>query len=224
MSEQHTNRPPDPSKVQREEEEVVLLEEEDISAGFRSCEKSLIGRIFADRLFFVGTMEIARSRPAGFKVADLEHFKTLEVARKLAKRIGVILNGLKKIRDSLKIGGPSLEQVEVGQRYERMGVKQEALGEWIKADQVGRRIFSEEFKSSGRDANGKENPDQPEKKPLPDWLADSVSNLNLKDNGSWSNRRKGSQAEQKFSPMNMEECIVVGDAETPNKGGRLRIK
>ncbi|MED6186428.1 hypothetical protein PIB30_066628 [Stylosanthes scabra] len=288
MSEREIDRPPDSADIPNGGEEVVLLEEEDISAGFRLCEKSLLGRIFADRSFSVGTMESAMGaiwfRPVGLRVADLEkwkdgvsyddeylrcfplwvqfwglpeQFKILEIGLKLARRIGetievdlfevkgrenqivkarVNLNGLNKIRDSLRLAGPNLDQVEVGLRYERVGivclycaelghtsqncqtlledsqqnrVRQEALGEWIKADQVGRRVSSDEFKNYERNASGRKNPGQPEKKPPPDWLADSLSKLNLKENGRVNNRMKGNQAEQ---------------MATPNKSGRQRIK
>ncbi|MED6143370.1 hypothetical protein PIB30_005642 [Stylosanthes scabra] len=213
MSKREIDRSHDPADTSNGEEEVMLHEKEDISAGFRLCEKILIGRIFAYHSFSVGTIESAMgaiwSRLAGFRVADLE------MGRKLARQIGEVigvdlfevkgrenwivkarvnLNGLKKIRDSLRLAGPELDQVEVGLRYERMGVvclycaelghtsrncqtlledsqqnrvRQEALGEWIKADQVGRRVFSNEFKNFERNASGRENPGQPEKKPPP---------------------------------------------------------
>ncbi|MED6124091.1 hypothetical protein PIB30_055850 [Stylosanthes scabra] len=51
--------PPDESGASIDGEEVVELAEEDISKSFRVCAKSLIGRIFADRIFSVGTMENA---------------------------------------------------------------------------------------------------------------------------------------------------------------------
>ncbi|MED6208567.1 hypothetical protein PIB30_046443 [Stylosanthes scabra] len=121
--------------------EDVILVEDDISKSFRVCAKSLIGRIFADRIFSIGTMESAMgaiwSKPGGFRVADLE------IGRKLARRIGEVmevdlfevkgkesrilkvkidLNGLKRVKDSLKLSGPNLGQMEIGLRYERLGI------------------------------------------------------------------------------------------------------
>ncbi|MED6146349.1 hypothetical protein PIB30_033651 [Stylosanthes scabra] len=254
------DRPPDGLDDQGNGANAVVLAEEDISESFRVCAKSLIGRIIADRTFSVGTMESSMdaiwSKPAGFRVADLEkwredvskdeqilksfplwvqfwglpeQFKTLEVGHKVAKRIGEVLevdlfevkgkenqivkarvelNWIKKIRDSISITGLSLDLIEVGLRYERLGVvclycaelghtsrswhalmedsqrnrvRHEALGEWIKVDQVGRRIFREDFKKTGGNAAANRESAQPEKKPPPDWLTEGLSNLNLKE-------------------------------------------
>ncbi|MED6199647.1 hypothetical protein PIB30_077876 [Stylosanthes scabra] len=249
--------PPDRPGATVDGEEVVILGEEDISESFKLCSKSLIGRIFADRIFSACTMENALdaiwSRPSGFRVADLgkNYFqfffdkdtdvnrivngspwlfkgfilnlkkwenKVMEVdlfeVRGKENRIvkaRVKLNGGKKIRNSLKISGMKLDQFEIGLRYERLGVvclycagightstncqalmddthqnrvKQELLGEWVKADQVGRRIFRDDFKHPA----GKENPAHPGKKPPPDWLAEGFSKMNLQENIKGRNR------------------------------------
>ncbi|XP_015941350.1 uncharacterized protein LOC107466854 [Arachis duranensis] len=55
-------------------EEVVVLEEEDISEGLHACLRSLNGRIFADRTFSTSTMEGVMTaiwgRPEGLRVVD----------------------------------------------------------------------------------------------------------------------------------------------------------
>ncbi|MED6209355.1 hypothetical protein PIB30_053858 [Stylosanthes scabra] len=251
MNEGERDRPPDRFEESEDEGEEVVLAQEDISEGFRLCAKSLIGRIFADRIFSEGTMENALrtiwSRPDGFRVQFWglpEQFKTLEIGRKLARQVGdvlevdlfevkgkenrimkarVELNGLKKVRDSLKLSGLNLVQTEVGLRYERIGVvclycaklghtsrncqtlledlqqnrvRQEALGEWIKADQVGKRIFSKEFKTAESNDRRDWNQPQPEKKPTPDWLTDGFSKLNLKENLQKEDMKEVNQTEQ----------------------------
>ncbi|MED6133538.1 hypothetical protein PIB30_029232 [Stylosanthes scabra] len=255
------DRPPDRPGDTDDGEEAMVLEEEDISESFRLCENSLIGRIFADRLFSVGTMEGAMdaiwSKPSGFGVAELGknlfHFffdNVNEVNRivngspwlfkgfilhlekwrqGLARRIGEVLEvdlfdvrgkenrimkarvellGSSKIGDSLKLSGPNLVQMEIGLRYERIRaiclycaelghgarncqtlpedsmhsrVRQEALGEWVKADQVGRHLFNESFKNSAKIPKRDLGFTQPERKPQPNWLAESLSKLNLKE-------------------------------------------
>ncbi|XP_016177591.1 uncharacterized protein LOC107619867 [Arachis ipaensis] len=56
-------------------EEVVFLEEEDISKGVNACTNSLYGRIFAAKTFSIGTMDNALKaiwgKPEGFKVCDM---------------------------------------------------------------------------------------------------------------------------------------------------------
>ncbi|MED6139398.1 hypothetical protein PIB30_083483 [Stylosanthes scabra] len=187
-----------------------------------------------------------------------EQFKTLEVGRKLARRVGEVLevdlfevkgkenqivkarvelNGPRKVRDSLRLLGPNIDQLE------QNIVRQGALGEWIKADQVGRQIFNNDFKSSEGNANGNWSSSKPEKKPPPDWLANGISKLNLKGNLKGDNRMKMNQVEQKEEkgrlssegggrtvlskmvvPMNTEENIVVGGSYTPTKRNIQKIK
>ncbi|MED6176518.1 hypothetical protein PIB30_088982 [Stylosanthes scabra] len=257
MDAEVSDRPPDRSNDLDGEDEVVLLEEEDISKSFRVCAKSLIGRVFADRIFSVGTMESALgaiwARPAGFRVTDLgknlfqfffdcendavqivkgiwglpEQFKTLEVGCKLARRIG-------KVRE--------VDLFEVKEDSQKNRVRQEALGEWIKADQVGRRIYSPDFRKSDESDNGKKSSPHPEKKPLPNWLAKSFSKLNLKENLSGDSEMKKNQAARNEEdeslnseggreilselavPMNMEENVIVGNSYTPIRRNIQRIK
>ncbi|MED6224625.1 hypothetical protein PIB30_085930 [Stylosanthes scabra] len=216
--------------------------------------------------------------------------RVLQVGCKLARRIGKVrevdlfevkgrenrivkarveLNGMGKIRDSLKLSGLNLDQFEVGLRYERIGVvclycaglghvsrnyqtlledsqknrvRQEALGEWIKADQVGRRIYSPDFRRSNESDNGKESFPQPEKKPPPNWLAEGFSKLNLKGNLSGDSKMKKNQAahneedeslnseggrevlSELVVPMNMEENIIVGNSYAPIRRNIQKIK
>ncbi|MED6155940.1 hypothetical protein PIB30_010288 [Stylosanthes scabra] len=248
MSEGGVDRPPNTAGGDEEEGDVVQLGEEDILESSRTCERSLIGRIFADRGFLeYDVNRIARGSPWLFKgfVIHLEkweegaengeeaglpeQFKTLEVGRRLARRIREVLevdlfemkgrenrivkarvelNGTKRIKYSLRLECPGRNQIEIGLRYERVGIvclycaslghdpqncqmlmedtqqnrlKQEALGEWVRADQVGKRIFSDKFKKEEEKENRDRNYPQPEKKPIPEWLTDSMGKLNLKE-------------------------------------------
>ncbi|XP_057720425.1 uncharacterized protein LOC130934922 [Arachis stenosperma] len=273
-------------------EEVVVLEEEDISEGLHACLKNLNGRIFADRTFSTGTMEGAMTaiwnRPEGLRVVDKgknqfqfffykdtdvarvergfpwlfknfilhvvrwkedpmegknaistfpiwvqiwglpEQFKTIEVGRKLGMKIGSIgdvglyevrgketriikanveIEGDRRLRDSMKITGPNQKLIEVGLRYERLGtfctycallghdskhcqqlvddsasdgIREKAIGEWVKADQVGRRIESKSnSNSSYARAPGSSTP-KPRKKPAPSWLLENFADFKYK--------------------------------------------
>ncbi|MED6161881.1 hypothetical protein PIB30_064961 [Stylosanthes scabra] len=128
MNQGDTDQPPDKPSDAEDGEEVVMLAKEDISESLRLCEKNLIGRIFADRLFSVGTIQSAMgtiwSRPIGFRVAYLQ--------------------------DS-----------------QQNRVRQEALGEWIRAYQVGKWIFSDVFKNFEEIPKRDWNFTQPERKPPP---------------------------------------------------------
>ncbi|XP_025607643.1 uncharacterized protein [Arachis hypogaea] len=228
------------------EEDIVVLEETDISHGVKACTKSLTGRIFLAQKFSAGTMENALSaiwdKLIGFKVVNQgtnqfqfffdeekdmrriekgspwlfkdyilhvrqwsdtqnsddnsdstfpiwvqfwgvpECYKTLEAGRKLGKKLGelmeigmykvrgkesrilkakIMLDGDKAVKDSLKVKGPNQRLVEVGLRYECIGIfcmycahlghsarvcnvlledaacnklNQDLVGEWLKAD------------------------------------------------------------------------------------------
>ncbi|XP_016195665.1 uncharacterized protein LOC107636687 [Arachis ipaensis] len=61
-------------KFLEEEEIIITVGGEDIQDGISRCEKSLIGRLLADRLFSGGTVEVALQaiwrHPKGFRVTD----------------------------------------------------------------------------------------------------------------------------------------------------------
>ncbi|MED6134305.1 hypothetical protein PIB30_035867 [Stylosanthes scabra] len=227
MNEGVKNWSVDSSEEDEEGEEVVKLAEEDISESIKLCANSLIGRIFADRAFSVGTMESAMKaiwlKPVGFRVAELK------VGRKLAGRIGGVMEvdlfevqgkdnrimkariemkASKKVRDTLRLENPNRNQIEVGLRYERIGVvylycatighdsrncqilledsqqnkvRQEVIGDWVKADQVGKRLYNERFNQAGKDSSRSQTFSQPEKKPVPEWLTKGFDKLNLKE-------------------------------------------
>ncbi|MED6147115.1 hypothetical protein PIB30_040967 [Stylosanthes scabra] len=210
-----------------------------------------------------------RSKPFGLRVAEV-------VGRKLASKIGEVLeidmfevkgrenrivkarvelNGSGRIKDSLKLSGPYLDKLEIGVRYERIGVvclycaelghgsrncptlledsqhnriKQEKLGEWVKADQVGKRLHSEVFKNSKDLPKRDGHFPQPGKKPQPDWLADSLSKLNLKETPN-KLRSQSSEAERSTlseitAPMNTEENIVCQNNHATDNRSVQRIK
>nr|XP_025637040.1 uncharacterized protein LOC112732509 [Arachis hypogaea]XP_025661929.1 uncharacterized protein LOC112757588 [Arachis hypogaea] len=276
-----------------ESDNEVLIEEEDIRKGKEACAKSLIGRVFADKKFSVGTMENAFrsiwSRPEGFRVSDRggnkfqfffdndkdlmriekgspwlfkdyilhvrrwndsdrreegelqgfpvwaqfwglpECYKTIEVGRKLAEKIGAVIevgfyemkggesrilkarvemDASKKLKDHVCVIGPEQHAVEIGVRYEKFGrfctycarigheskgcellatdsamnsVRQDKIGDWIKADQMGKRI---EIECNGDNASGSnlnDQGDRPKKKPMPNWLLNSLSSLSMKE-------------------------------------------
>ncbi|MED6141837.1 hypothetical protein PIB30_107417 [Stylosanthes scabra] len=174
-----------------EEADVVYLAAEDISEGIQTCHKSLVGKMFSDRSFSIGTIEVAMTaiwgRPEGFQrwkesatLGELkvltfpvwaqlwglpEQFKILEESRIIKLKIEI--DGLKRAKDNLKLAGPDKFQKEVGLRYERLEIvctycahighkarhcqlflqhsyneqiQQDAIGEWVKAHQIGRII------------------------------------------------------------------------------------
>ncbi|MED6182978.1 hypothetical protein PIB30_033692 [Stylosanthes scabra] len=204
-----------------------------------------------------------------------------EVGRKLAQRVREVrevdlfevkgkenrivkarveMNRGKKIRDSLRITGPSLDQFEVGVRYERLGVvclycaglghisrncqvllddtyqdrvRQEMLGDWVKADQVGRRIFRDDFKDSTKNSKGKDNAAQPGKKPPLDWLTEGMSKMSLKETGKTEGtRREGIQGKEDDRPTLMEitfpmstkENIIRNSSHNPSSKSIQKIK
>ncbi|XP_057738170.1 uncharacterized protein LOC130955346 [Arachis stenosperma] len=276
-----------------ESDNEVLIEEEDIKKGKEACAKSLIGRVFADKKFSVGTIENAFrsiwSRPEGFRVSDRggnnfqfffdndkdlmkiekgspwlfkdyvlhvrrwnnsdrreeremqgfpvwaqfwglpECYKTIEVGRKLAEKIGgvievgfyemkggesriiktrVEMDASKKLKDHVCVIGPNHQAVEIGVRYEKLGrfctycarlghepkgcelldtdsvmksVRQDKIGDWIKAYQMGRRINNEFNGYNVPGANLNDQGDKPKKKPIPSWLLNSLSGLSMKE-------------------------------------------
>ncbi|KAL4317001.1 hypothetical protein AHAS_Ahas15G0341400 [Arachis hypogaea] len=158
-----------------------------------------------------------------------EQFKTLEVGCKLGSKLGLItdidffkvkgkesriikakveLEDDKKLRDSMKLMGPNQQPLEVGLRYERIGVfctycashghetrncqlfledssksqiKQESIGDWVKADQVGRRVERQKYDDSRTSRADGHSPAQPRKKPALMWLLESFSSLSMED-------------------------------------------
>ncbi|XP_016165084.1 uncharacterized protein LOC107607672 [Arachis ipaensis] len=276
-----------------ESDNEVLVEEEDIKKGKEACAKSLIGRVFADKKFSVGTMENAFrtiwGRPEGFRISDRggnkfqfffdndkdlmriekcspwlfkdyvlhvrrwndsdrreesemqgfpvwaqfwglpECYKTVEVGRKLAEKIGAVIeigfyemkggdsriikarveiDASKKFKYHLCMIGPDQQAVEIGVGYEKIGrfctycarighepkecellltdstmnsVRQDKIGDGIKANQMGRRI---EVECNGYNVPGSNLNDQgekPKKKSMPSWLLNSLSGLSMKE-------------------------------------------
>ncbi|XP_057746197.1 uncharacterized protein LOC130965454 [Arachis stenosperma] len=150
-----------------------------------------------------------------------EQYKTLEVGRKLGGRLGQIedvalfevrgndtrivkakveLNGDKRMRDTLKLLDPNQKMLEIGVRYERIGVfctycaklrheskncqcfiddstqnniKEDKVGEWLKADQVGRRLTEKRASFNPNQPRDGSIPAQPKKKSPPAWIFDS---------------------------------------------------
>ncbi|MED6174736.1 hypothetical protein PIB30_071883 [Stylosanthes scabra] len=129
-----------------------------------------------------------------------ESYKTLAVARRLGGSIGDVLDtalfnvrgkesriikakvkimGNKIVRDSLKLTGPDQKTIEVAVRYERIGSNM--LGEWVKAEQVGTRVWEKERNTSFPSGDTTEQLQMPKKRPLPACFLDSFSSMSVKD-------------------------------------------
>nr|XP_025607861.1 uncharacterized protein LOC112701301 [Arachis hypogaea] len=263
----------------QEEDDVVCLEERDVLEGIDACSKSLVGRLFIEKTFSIGTLDNAFNaiwgRPQGFRVTDMgnnhfqfffdneveairiekgwseedtteankvssfpiwtqlsglpEKFKTIEVGRKICGKVGKVIdidffdvrgkesriikakieiNGEQQIKDSLKIAGPDKSYVEIGLRYKKIGkfctycallgheskgcsamirdskegaVTQDRIGDWVRANQVGRRIDRDDDKASAKSSFTGSNEAKPRRKPASAWLIHGFSSLSMKD-------------------------------------------
>ncbi|MED6127571.1 hypothetical protein PIB30_089263 [Stylosanthes scabra] len=186
-------------------------------------------------------LRIERGSPWLFKGFGLpQQFKTLEVGNKLGMRIGSIrevdffevrgkesrivkayvdFDVSKVVKDNLKLISPYGMHLEVGLRYERLGIvctycarighnsrhcqsfmedsvgnriKQDAIGEWVKANQVGRRIYRKDDSFPVHSKYSSGDVPQPKRKPHPSWLLDGFSNLSMKDSRDGSSSKTSS--------------------------------
>ncbi|MED6119362.1 hypothetical protein PIB30_011165 [Stylosanthes scabra] len=166
-----------------------------------------------------------------------EQYKAIEVGHKLGSKLGSIndidffevkgkesriikvrveIEGIKKIKDNLKILDPNGKQLEIGLRYERIGIfctyythighearhcqlflqdsaenniKQDCIGEWVKANQTSKRIERKEGSIHDWIKNTSGSVAQPKRKLTPSWLLNGFLKMSMKETKEVSNGR-----------------------------------
>ncbi|MED6159738.1 hypothetical protein PIB30_045057 [Stylosanthes scabra] len=127
-----------------EEETIIVLEASDISGSLDRCSKSLLGRLFANRPFSGGTIELALSsiwwQPKSFKVIDNggNMFQFFFSDEKDLIRIERCAPWLFK-NYILNLKGWKKDFQIVDTKLTKGEVHDEKWGDWVRSEQGGRR-------------------------------------------------------------------------------------
>ncbi|MED6210488.1 hypothetical protein PIB30_064554 [Stylosanthes scabra] len=192
-------------------DEPIQLKEKDIRGGLKACFNSLVGRLFADKAFSVGTMESALraiwEKTQGFRVIEVGHNKfqfffeeemdlmriekgsprqTMEVARKLGDRVGRVLevdffNVKRRESRILKTKVEINYEKKIKDNLKVTSPDNNTTGIVLRADQVGSRVEAKEKSNQWKGKEARNGDCFRKKKPTPDCLIERLSGLNFKD-------------------------------------------
>ncbi|MED6139055.1 hypothetical protein PIB30_080288 [Stylosanthes scabra] len=157
-----------------------------IEAAFLGCSRVLIGSINAIDFFEV------KGRESRILKAYVE------------------IDGSKVVKDYLKLAAPNGPQVEDSAENQ---IKQDCIGEWVKASQVSKRLARKEgLFADNRTSSGGIVP-QPRKKPPPTWLLKGFSGLSMKESSDDTCSKSGPalQLSQHGSAEDHMRCLNNGD-------------
>ncbi|XP_015934399.1 uncharacterized protein LOC107460540 [Arachis duranensis] len=184
------------------------------------------------------TLEVGRK--LGDKIGEVIEVGFFSVRGKESRivKAKIQLDGGKKARDSLRLAGPKQKVMEIGVRYERLGKvctycaylgheakhcnrlitdltahqnTQDNIGEWVKADQVGKREDTGGADTGG-DKTSHLRPAQPKKKPPPTWLIEDFAGMSMHDN----------RDTEKGAPESLNKWTRVAPTQIPEKEGKPR--
>ncbi|MED6194078.1 hypothetical protein PIB30_025153 [Stylosanthes scabra] len=143
------------------------------------------------------------------RVTDVSLFEVRGRESRILK-VKIELSGHSQLMDSMKIAGPDKKTLEAGLRYERLGIvctycaklghdikncptwiensaanqiHENYIGDWVKANQVGRRVEIKEGVFPTTSSPGDSSVPKPKKKHSPSWLLESFSKLNVHNEG-----------------------------------------
>lgn len=164
------------------------------------------------------------------------------------------IDAARQVRDQLIVAGPNKKEVEVALRYERLGkfctycaklghevknchdllkdtesdmVKEDDIGEWVKASQVGTRIYSEGERTFNNSTQNQNKATQRKKKPVLNCLLEEFAGMSMQE-GKQSlkpqdtgNRAAPESPQSANSRTECMEVIIAGQSNTKEDEGQL---
>ncbi|XP_015965200.1 uncharacterized protein LOC107488925 [Arachis duranensis] len=164
------------------------------------------------------------------------------------------IDAARQVRDQLIVAGPNKKEVEVALRYERLGkfctycaklghevknchdllkdtesdmVKEDDIGEWVKASQVGMRIYSKGERAFNNSTQNQNKATQRKKKPVLNYLLEEFAGMSMQEEKQslkpqdTSNRAAPESLQSANSRTECMEVIIAGQSNTKEDEGQL---
>nr|XP_025636167.1 uncharacterized protein LOC112730290 [Arachis hypogaea] len=164
------------------------------------------------------------------------------------------IDAARQVRDQLIVAGPNKKEVEVALRYERLGkfctycaklghevknchdllkdtesemVKEDDIGEWVKASQVGTRIYSEGERTFNNSTQNQNKATQRKKKPVLNCLLEEFTGMSMQEEKQslkpqdTGNRAAPESPQSANSRTECMEVIIAGQSNTKEDEGQL---